>query len=129
MLVKRTQQSWYKRVIHQEKFLLYIHYHSDNICYKMQWIYRDHEYYYLYNRLLDKATITTTLAISRLQILFLEVFKPIHLLNLKCISDLFKFKSTTYSMRNNEKVLQFGVESYCTNIEILDHPVSCSTPV
>ena len=66
-------------------------------------IYKDYES--SYDRLLDRAN-TTKLAISRLRILILEAFKSIHRLNPKCISDLFEFKSTSYSFRNNVKVLQ-----------------------
>ena len=66
-------------------------------------IYKDYES--SYDRLLDRAN-TTKLAISRLRILILEVFKSIHMLNPKCISDLFELKSTNYSFRNKVKVLQ-----------------------
>ena len=66
-------------------------------------IYKDYES--SYDRLLDR-TNTTKLAISRLRILILEVFKSIHMLNPKCISDLFELKSTSFSLRNNVKVLQ-----------------------
>ena len=51
-------------------------------------IYKDYES--SYDRLLDREN-TTKLAISRLRILILEVFKSIHRLNPKCISDLFEF--------------------------------------
>ena len=65
-------------------------------------IYTDYES--SYDRLLDRANATKL--ISRLRILILEVFKSIHRLNPKCISDLFELKSTSYSFRNNVKVLQ-----------------------
>ena len=48
--------------------------------------YKDYES--SYDRLPDRAN-TTKLAISRLRILILELFKSIHMLNPKCISDLF----------------------------------------
>ena len=59
---------------------------------------------------------------------YLKCINP-HMLNPKYISDLFEFKSTSYSIRNNVKVQHFGVELHCTNIEILDHPVSYYRPV
>ena len=65
-------------------------------------IYKDYES--SYDRLLDRAN-TTKLAISRLRILIL-VFKSIHILNPKCISDLYELKSTNYSFRKNVEVLQ-----------------------
>ena len=79
---------------------------NDNKVEKIQqrclWIiYKD--YGSSYNQMLDRAN-TTKLAISRLRILILEVFKSIHMLNPKCISDLFELKS--YSFRNSVKVLQ-----------------------
>ena len=66
-------------------------------------IYKDYES--SYHRLLGMANITT-LVISRLRILILEVFKSIRQLNPKCISDLFEVKSLGYSLRNHVKVLQ-----------------------
>ena len=51
-------------------------------------IYKDYES--SYDRLLDKVNTT----------------KSIHMLNPKCISDLFELKSTNYSFQNNVKVLQ-----------------------
>ena len=58
-----------------------------------------------YDRLLETAN-TTTLVISRLKILILEVFKSIRQLNPKYICDLFEVKTDGYSWRNHVKVLQ-----------------------
>ena len=66
-------------------------------------IYKDYES--SYHRLLGMAN-TTTLVISRLRILILEVFKSIRQLNPKCINDLFEVKSLGYSLRNHVKVVQ-----------------------
>ena len=68
-------------------------------------IYKDYES--SYNRLLGMAN-TTTLVISRLRILILEVFKSIRQLNPKCISDSdsFEVKSLGNSLRIHVKVLQ-----------------------
>ena len=66
-------------------------------------IYKDYES--SYHRILGMAN-TTTLVISKLRILILEVFKSIRHLNPKCISDLFEVKSLGYSLRNHVKMLQ-----------------------
>ena len=58
-----------------------------------------------YDRLLEMAN-TTSLGISRLRILLLEVYKSIHHLNQKCISGLFEVKPTNYSLRNPVKLVQ-----------------------
>ena len=66
-------------------------------------IYKDYES--SNEKMLEMAN-TTTLVISRLRLLLLEVFKSIHHLNPKCISDLFELKHIKYSLRNPIKVLQ-----------------------
>ena len=48
---------------------------------------------------------TTSLVISRLWILLLEVYKFIYHLNPKCINGLFEIKPTNYSLRNPVKLV------------------------
>ena len=60
-------------------------------------VYKD--YVSSYDRLLEMVN-TTSLVISRLRILLLEVYKSIHHLNPKCISGLFEVKPANYSLRN-----------------------------
>ena len=66
-------------------------------------VYKDYDS--SYDRLLEMAN-TTSLVISRLRILLLEVYKSIHHLNPKCISGLFELKPTKYSLRNPVKLVQ-----------------------
>ena len=66
-------------------------------------IYKDYES--SYQRFFLMAN-TTTLVISRLRILILDVFKSIRQLNPKCISELFEVKSFGYSLKNHANVLQ-----------------------
>ena len=66
-------------------------------------VYKDYDS--SYDRLLEMAS-TTSLVISRLRILLLEVYKSIHHLNPKCMSGLFEVKHTNYSLRNPVKLVQ-----------------------
>ena len=66
-------------------------------------VYKDYDS--SYDRLLEMAN-TTSLAISRLRFLLLEVYKSIHHLNPKRISGIFELKPTNYSLRNTEKLVQ-----------------------
>ena len=66
-------------------------------------IYKDYES--PYETLLETAN-TTSLAVSRLRLILLEVYKSLHQLNAKCINGLFEVKSTRFSLRNPVKVLQ-----------------------
>ena len=53
-----------------------------------------------------ETTNTTSLVVSRLRLILLEVYKSLHQLNAKCINGLFEVKSTRYYLRNRVKVLQ-----------------------
>ena len=66
-------------------------------------IYKDYESPY---ETLLETTNTTSLVVSRLRLILLEVYKSLHQLNAKCINGLFEVKSTRYSLRNPVKVLQ-----------------------
>ena len=66
-------------------------------------VYKD--YVSSYDRLLEMVN-TTSLVISRLRILLLEVYKSIHHLNPKCINGLFEVKPANYSLRNPVKLVQ-----------------------
>ena len=66
-------------------------------------IYKDYES--SYNRLLEMAN-TTSLVISRLRTILLEVYKSVHQLNPKCINGLFEIKPTNYYLRNPVKLVQ-----------------------
>ena len=66
-------------------------------------IYKDYE---SPHETLLETTNTTSLVVSRLRLILLEVYKSLHQLNAKCINGLFEVKSTRYSLRNPVKVLQ-----------------------
>ena len=66
-------------------------------------VYKD--YVSSYNRLFELAN-TTSLVISRLRILLLEIYKSIHYLNPKCSSGPFEIKPTNCSLRNPVKLVQ-----------------------
>ena len=66
-------------------------------------IYKDYESPY---ETLLETTNTTSLVVSRLRLILLEVYKSLYQLNAKCINGLFEVKSTRYSLRNPVKVLQ-----------------------
>ena len=66
-------------------------------------IYKDYES--PIERLLEMSN-TTSLVISRLRIILLEVYQSINQLNPKCMNGLFEEKSTSYSLRYPVKVLQ-----------------------
>ena len=66
-------------------------------------VYKDHVS--SHDRLLEMAN-STSLVISRLWILLLEVYKSIHHFNPKCISGLFEVKPANYSLRNPVKLVQ-----------------------
>ena len=66
-------------------------------------IYKDYESPY---ETLLGTTNTTSLVVSRLRLILLEVYKSLHQLNAKCINGLFEVKSTSSSLRNPVKVLQ-----------------------
>ena len=66
-------------------------------------IYKDYESPY---ETLLETTNTTSIVVSRLRLILLEVYKSLHQLNAKCINGLFEVKSTRYSLRNPVKVLQ-----------------------
>ena len=70
---------------------------------RLRIIYKDYES--PIERLLEMSN-TTSLAISRLRLILLEVYKSINQLHPKCMNGLFEEKSTSYSLRYPVKVLQ-----------------------
>ena len=66
-------------------------------------IYKD--YVSSYGDLMLKAN-TPTMLNKRLQGILCEVFKSIKGINSKCLNDLFEVKSTSYSLRNDVRVVQ-----------------------
>ena len=66
-------------------------------------LYKD--YVSSYEDLMLKANVPTMLN-KRLQGILCEVFKSIKGINSKCLNDLFEVKSTSYSLRNDVRVVQ-----------------------
>ena len=66
-------------------------------------IYKDHVS--SYDDLMSKAHVSTMLK-RRLHGILCEVFKCIKGINSKCLNDLFEVKSTSYSLRNDFRLIQ-----------------------
>ena len=66
-------------------------------------IYKDYESTY-HDRLLESDS--TTLFMSRIRLLIIEVFKCIHNFNPQCLNELFTIKSSGYAFRNSTKLIQ-----------------------